>query len=243
MFNNNNRSAQNYTNSGFIYNHPTRDVPASFINSLYGWMTLGLALTAGVGYLLSPAVNPELFARVAGGPLWIVMLVQIGIAFYHASNWQTLSVGANLGLFSTYAALNGVLLAPLAYIYTGASIVQTFLVAAGTFLIMSIYGYFTSYNMLGIGSYLRMALIGMCVAILVNMFFASTQMELLISLVGVVIFTVLTAYDTQVIKELGARVSGSENRQKLAIVGALTLYLDLINLFIYLLRFMGKKKD
>lgn len=247
MFNNNNgnRYDDRYSaQTGYDYGFNPRNltVPASFLNSLYGWMTVGLGLTAGVAYFLSPTVNPELFTRLTSGPLWLLFIVQIGIVGYHSANWQNLSTSASLALFLSYAALNGITLSPIAYMYTGASLVQTFMVAAGTFCAMSVYGYFTENNMLSMGSYLRMGIIGLCIAGLVNIFFASSQMDIIISIFGVVLFTVLIAYDTQMIKALASTVHDRDEQQKVALIGALKLYLDVINLILYLLRFFGDRR-
>ena len=158
---------------------------------------------------------------------------------------MTLSATTAAGLFLLYSALNGATLAPLAYVYTSASIVSTFMITAGVFATMAFYGYVTKRDLSGMGSFLMMGLVGIIIAGVVNMFLMSGPVSFAISILGVLIFTGLTAWDVQQIKNMGAQLgtgsSGTVTYQRMAILGALKLYLDFINLFIMLLRLLGDR--
>lgn len=153
-----------------------------------------------------------------------------------------MSTAAATAWFFVYSALNGVVLAPIFVIYTATSIAKTFFICAGTFGAMSVYGYFTSNDLTKFGSFLYYALFGLIIAILVNMFTKSSTLDWIISIVGVLIFIGLTAADTQAVKRMCA-ATPAEYAGKIATIGALNLYLDFINLFIYLLRFFGSRND
>ena len=159
-----------------------------------------------------------------------------------SSHLQKMSAEAATASFIIYSALNGVTFSLLLLIYTGASIASTFMITALTFGAMSAYGYFTKRDLTSMGSYLRMALFGLIIASVINIFWANGTMYWIISYVGVLLFVGLTAYDTQKIKRMGASVEGVQTTQKVAIMGALMLYLDFINLFLMLLRILGGRK-
>ena len=152
-----------------------------------------------------------------------------------------LSAGAAAAIFLVYAVLNGVTLAPLLLVYAQATVAKAFFTASGMFLAMSLYGMVTKRDLSTLGRVLFMALIGLIVATLINLFMGSTMMDWLISLAGVVIFAGLTAYDTQKLNQIGERAEENETYKKLAIIGALSLYLDFVNIFIYLLRLFGNR--
>ena len=213
---------------------------AGVMRRVYGKMTLGLLLTALTAFLVvsSPAALSLLFSSTA--TLWILFAVEIGLVIYLSARLDKLSTGAAAALFYLYSALNGVVLAPIFLVYTGASIAMTFAITAGTFGAMTIFGYVTHQDLSKFGSILTMALIGLIVCVIVNMFWGNSMFDLLISIAGVFIFVGLTAWDTQAIKRMCAE-SDPSMIGKVATMGALSLYLDFINLFLYLLRFFGSR--
>ena len=215
----------------------------AFFRRVYHWMTAGLILTAVVAHWI--ASNPSLFNAIAGG--WIVLLIaQLGLVFGLSLGINRISATTAKVMFVVYSILNGVTLSVVLMVYTRESVFSAFLTTAGMFGAMSIYGLYTKRDLSEWRSFLIMGLIGLIVAGIVNMFVASSAADLVISLIGIVIFMGLTAYDTQYLRNLGGQAdieSGDAGIQKLAIIGALKLYLDFINLFLYLLRFFGKTRD
>ncbi len=212
-----------------------------FIRSVYNWMAIGLALTGFTAYYV--AHTPALLEAVA--PLFIVfILAELGLVFFLSARIAKMKASTATSMFVIYSLLNGVTLSVIFLIYTQASIFSTFLVTALTFGACSVYGMVTKKDLTSMGQFLFMGLIGIIIASLVNMFMRSPMMEYIISFVGVLVFTGLTAYDTQKIKEMAlsqpADASGSMVR-KGAIIGALKLYLDFINLFLFMLRFLGNR--
>jgi len=215
---------------------------ASVMRRTYTKMCLGLLVTAITAVLIlsSPAVMSALFSSTA--VFWVLMALELGVVIYLSARIEKLSNGTATALFYAYSVLNGVTLAPLFLVYTGESIALTFFITAGTFGAMSIYGYVTKQDLTKFGSYLIMALLGLIVASVVNLFMHSSTMEWIISLVGVAIFVGLTAWDAQTIKRMAATTDPSMVA-KVSTWGALSLYLDFINLFLYLLRFFGSTRD
>ena len=213
---------------------------AGVMRRVYGKMTLGLLLTALTAFLVvsSPAALSLLFSSTA--TIWILFAVEIGLVIYLSALLDKLSTGVAAALFYLYSALNGVVLAPIFLVYTGASIAMTFAITAGTFGAMTIFGYVTHQDLSKFGSILTMALIGLIVCVVVNIFWGNSMFDLLISIAGVFIFVGLTAWDTQAIKRMCAE-SDPSMIGKVATMGALSLYLDFINLFLYLLRFFGSR--
>lgn len=213
---------------------------AGVMRKVYGKMTLGLLATALTSYLMlsSPALLTMLFSSTFS--IWILFAVELGLVIYLSARIDKLSTGTATALFYAYSILNGVSLTPIFLVYTGVSIATTFAITAGTFGAMTIFGYVTRQDLSKIGSFLIMALFGLIVCALVNLFFQNTMFELLISCAGVLIFVGLTAWDTQAIKRMSAEADPSMVG-KIATMGALTLYLDFINLFLYLLRFFGNR--
>ena len=213
---------------------------AGVMRKVYGKMTLGLLATAATSYLVfsSQALMSLLFSSQA--TIWLLFAVELGLVIYLSARIDKLSSGTATALFYTYSILNGVALTPIFLAYTGVSIATTFAITAGTFGAMTIFGYVTRQDLSKIGSYLFMALLGLIVCILVNVFMQSSMFSLLISCAGVLIFVGLTAWDTQAIKRMCAEADPTMTG-KVATMGALTLYLDFINLFIHLLRFFGSR--
>lgn len=214
---------------------------AGVMRRVYGKMALGLLVTAIVSFLVvsTPAALNLLFS--SRSMIWILFAVELGLVVYLSACIDKLSTGVATALFYAYSALNGVVLAPIFLVYTGSSIAMTFAITAGTFGAMTIFGYVTRQDLTKFGSFLFMALIGLIVCIIVNLFMHNSMFELLISIAGVFIFVGLTAWDTQSIKRMCAETDPSM-LGKVATMGALSLYLDFINLFIYLLRFFGSRE-
>lgn len=225
------------------YNNYQAVMAQGFMSKVYSWMAAGLCVTAGISYYLSPAVNPQLFAAISGY-LLVFMLVQFGLGMYLSAAIRSLSYGTSAVLFTVYSGLMGITLSPIAYIYTGESIFQIFLIAAAMFGIMAVYGAVTKADLSSIGNILFMGLIGLMIANLINMFWQNAQFDIVTSCVGVGLFALLTAYDVQMLRNYGAQAMESqEDMDKIALLGALSLYLNVINLFLYLLRLFGKKRD
>ena len=174
--------------------------------------------------------------------MWVLVIAELGIVFGVSAGINRLSTGTAMALFILFAVINGLMLFPIFYAYTGESIAKTFFITAGTFGAMTIYGYCTNRDLSRWGSILFMALIGLIIASLVNIFVGSDTMGWIISVVGVLIFVGLTAWDTQQIKTMALTAPGAA-AGRLAVLGALTLYLDFINMFLYLLRFFGDSRD
>ncbi len=215
---------------------------ASVMRKVYGKMALGLLATAITSFLIlsSPALMNVLFGFRA--TMWILFAVELGVVIYLSARIDKLSTGAATAMFYLYSVLTGVTLTPIFLVYTGSSIATTFAITAGTFGAMSLAGYFTKTDLSKFGSFLSMALLGLIVCILVNLILQNTMFDLLISCAGVLIFVGLTAWDTQNIKRMCAQAD-STMVGKIATMGALSLYLDFINLFLYLLRFFGASRD
>ena len=220
------------------------EIQARFFAQVYGWMAAGLGLTGGIAMFAS--TSPELINFVFGTRfvflgLIILELVVVGFLSARIFDW---SLGKVQAAFVGYAMLNGVTLSCVFLAYTSSSIASTFFVTAGTFGVMSLFGYFTKADLSGWGKLLGMALIGLVIAMVVNFFFNNPVMEIVTSFIGVLLFTTLTAYDTQKLKQLALLgvTEGEEVSHKASILGALTLYLDFVNLFLFLLRIFGRRR-
>ncbi len=224
----------------------TANVAKTFVANVFSWMFLALTATAVTAYFF--AATPSLLALLIGetglSPLgWIVMLAPIGFVLLMSLGFNRLSAGALTILFIVYSIIMGMSLSFILLVYTQASIATTFAITAGMFGIMAVAGYTTKVDLSRFGSIMMMGLVGIIIASLVNMFIGSSQMDYIISFIGVLVFTGLTAWDVQKIKRIGESAEmGSDSARKLTIMGALTLYLDFINLFLFLLRFLGNRK-
>jgi Integral membrane protein, interacts with FtsH len=220
----------------------------SYMLRVYNYMGLGLVVTGLVAWFASNAAisNGELTqwgALLYTSPLaWVVMLAPLGFVLVLSFGINRLSVGAAQGVFWAFAAVMGLSLSSIFLVYTGASIAKVFFITAATFGAMSLYGYTTKRDLTGMGNFLMMGLIGIIIAMIVNIFLGSTMLDFAISVIGVLIFTGLTAYDTQKIKESYSESYGADVLAKNAIMGALSLYLDFINLFMMLLRLFGNRE-
>lgn len=211
---------------------------------VYAWMGIGLSITAVAAYAV--AATPSLLQMLATNGLLLLALlfVQFGLVVVLSMFLTRLSFTTAVALFLLYSLLTGVTLSSLFIIFTTSSIFATFIVTAGMFAIMSLYGYFTNADLSTMGNILFMALIGLILSMLVNLFLQNSIFELIISGVGVIVFSLLTAYDTQRIKLLAQQLSADkETLSKVALFGALALYLDFLNLFLFLLRFTGARRQ
>ncbi len=215
-----------------------------FMYKVYGWMSVALAMTAAIAYYVgtTPAIYTQLFNSM---PLLIgIVIAQVALVVFLSWKIMSLSHTEAVIAFMAYAMLVGVTTSSVLLIYTMASIYLAFIITAGMFGAMALYGYYTEADLSSMGSFLVMGLFGVMLAMLVNMWFKNPLADYYISLAAVGIFTLLTAYDVQKIKRIGESLMvDAETKKKLAILGALTLYLDFINLFLHLLRIMGKKRD
>jgi FtsH-binding integral membrane protein len=210
----------------------------AFLRAAYGWMCAGLAITATTAWFV--ASSPALLQTIArSGPLYIGLIIaQLGIVYYLSSRVQTLSEGTASALFIGYSVLTGVTLSFVMLIYTGQTLTTTFVVAAGMFGAMALYGTVTSRSLAGWGQFLFMGLIGVVLASVVGIFWSNDGLQFVTSFIGVIVFTGLAAYDAQRLKSM-ALMTSAGGTGSYAIVGALSLYLDFVNLFLMLLRFTG----
>lgn len=215
-----------------------------FIRRVYNWMGLGLTATALVA--LYTASSPRLLSSIFGNSLVFfgLIIAQLGLVIVLSAAINRLQAATATLLFFLYSALNGLTLAVIFLVYTRASIATTFFVTAGTFGLMSLYGYTTKRDLTSWGSFLFMGLIGIILASLVNLFLQSSAIYWVVTYIGIIVFVGLTAYDTQKLKEMAqAGFADEEAERKSAVMGALVLYLDFINLFLMLLRIFGRRGD
>ncbi|MFC0179654.1 Bax inhibitor-1/YccA family protein [Thorsellia kenyensis] len=217
----------------------------TYMSGVYGWMFAGITLTAVVSYFLM--MNEYAFRLFLSQNSMIIFLLigaQFGIVIALSAAMKKLSASAATALFMLYSALTGVTLSAIMMQYTTSSVAGAFITAAGMFGAMTFIGYTTKRDLTKMGSFLMMGLIGIIIASIVNIFLKNTGLNLLISYLGVIIFVGLTAYDTQKLKEIGEQIDENDAStfRKYTIFGALTLYLDFINLFIMLLRIMGDRR-
>ncbi len=217
----------------------------SFIMNVYSWMSIGLALTGLVAYWVA---GSEMVLQILFGNKIIffgLIIAQLGFVFYLSARIQKIQSTTATALFIFYAALNGATLASIFIIYTKTSIVSTFSICAATFGVCSVYGMITKRDLTSVGNFMFMGLIGIIIASLVNVFVKSSGMAMIINYAGVLIFVGLTAYDTQKIKHMALSQPADLDSgaiRKGAIMGALSLYLDFINMFLFLLRILGNKE-
>ena len=220
----------------------TAERVTAFLRKVYGWMFVGLGITATValGVSSSPGIVQALVQNKF--LFWGLFIAELGLVFYLSARVEKIAPATASGLFLLYSALNGVTLSLILLVYTGTSIATTFAVTAGMFGALALYGTTTKRSLAGVGQFMFMGLIGLILASLVGMFVKSDGLQFVISVVGVLVFTGLTAWDAQRLKAMAVAVP--EGRLgSYAVVGALALYLDFINLFLFLLRFLGGRRD
>src|SRR5688572_29279102 len=212
-----------------------------FFNSVYAWMASGVALTAVVAWWVS--TQPQLSQLFMGPARWVLLIVQIGLVIAIVGAVNKISTGVATILFMLYSALMGLTLSVIFHIYAAPIIATTFGVTAGMFAAVSIYGFVTKRDLTRLGSLLFMALIGLVLASIVNIFWANPVLYWIVTYAGVLIFVGLTAYDTQKLKIIAIQTADNPSMAaRLAISGALTLYLDFINLFLFMLRILGDRR-
>jgi FtsH-binding integral membrane protein len=212
----------------------------SYMLSVYNYMASGVLLTGIVALLFA---NSGLAAQVLVTPLrWLIILAPLGFVMAMSFGLNRMSTGTLQALFWAFAVAMGLSMSSIFLVYTGVSIAQTFFAVAAGFLGLSVYGYTTKRDLSGFGTFLIMGVVGLLVAMLINLFLQSPAMMLAISAIGVLLFAALTAYDTQKIKSMYAYVAGTDMMGKVVIMGALNLYLDFINMFMFLLSFMGDRR-
>lgn len=211
------------------------------IRKVYSWMSMALLMTALTAYVVA---NTTLLQELVLGSrfgFWALIIAQLGIVWFLSSRILSLSLNTATLLFALYSVITGATLSVLFIVYTSESLTTTFLITAGTFGAMSLYGYMTKRDLSSWGNILLMGVVGLIIASIVNYFLESSTLYWIVSCAGVLIFVGLTAYDTQKIKAL-IGVEDNDDTRKMALMGALMLYLDFINLFLYLLRIFGRKR-
>jgi len=214
----------------------------AFLSKVYGWMFFGLLITAGAAMVV--ASSPFLIETLILNRLlfWILVLGQLGLVFFLSVRVDKIAPATAAGLFMLYSATVGITSSVVLLVYTGASVVSTFMITAAMFGAMAAYGTLTKRSLAGVGQFMFMGLIGLIIAMVVNIFWANSALYFVISVVGVIVFTGLTAWDAQRLKEM-AVVLPDGRVGSYAVVGALSLYLDFINLFFFLLRLLGGRRD
>jgi len=213
----------------------------AYMLRVYNYMASGLALTGIVAYA---AAASGFYQQIATTPLmWVVMLAPLGLVFWLSAGINKMAAGTAQLLFWVYAALMGLSLGGIFLVYTGASIARVFFITGGTFAAMSLYGYTTKRDLAQFGSFLMMGLIGIIIASVVNIFVGSSALQFAISVIGVLVFVGLTAWDTQSIKEMYVASDDGQLASKKSIMGALRLYLDFLNLFLMLMQLFGQRRD
>ncbi len=229
----------------FVQSHTdgftTTEDASNFLKRVYTVMAFGLAITGMTGWYVGNKVATGEWAWLLNYSIFLafapLILVLVLSARVHKMSFTAVNI-----MFASYALLNGIALSPILLIYTGASLGKTFLITAGTFGAMSFIGWTTKTDLTGLGNILRMALIGIIIALVVNIFLKSELMDYIVSFIGVGVFCGLTAYDTQKLLAVGAQGNlEDEGMRKFVVMGALTLYLDFLNLFLFLLRFFGSR--
>ena len=209
---------------------------------VYNYMGIGLVLTGLVAYIVG--TTPALYVPIFSTPLkWVVMLAPLAFVLFFSFRMQTISAVGAQGMFWAFCAVMGLSMASIFLVFTGTSIARTFFIAAAMFGATSLYGYTTKRDLSQFGSFLIMGLIGVVIASLVNLFLASSTLQFVVSIVGILVFVGLTAWDTQSIKEQYAENFDAESQQKLAVFGAFSLYLNFINIFQLLLNFTGQREE
>lgn len=235
-------------NLGFTQQETTMSLAKTYLAGVFMWMFLALAITAVTSWLFASSpnlmtilINPETGSMSIAG--WVAMLAPLGLVLWMSAGFQRMSASTMVLVFITFSILMGISLSFIFLAYTGASIAKTFLITSGMFGSMAVLGYTTKTDLTKFGSLMYMGLIGIIIASVINMFMGSSTLDYIISFGGVLIFTGLTAYDVQKLKRIGSQMTTEdETTRKFTIMGALTLYLDFINLFLFLLRLFGNRK-
>ena len=215
---------------------------SAFLRSVYGWMFVGLGITAVMAYAI--ASSPSVIEAIVYNPalFWVIVIAQLGLVFFLSFKVNDIAPGTAVGLFILYSALTGVTSSVILLSYTGASVTSAFLITAGMFGATSLFGLTTKKNLAGAGQFFFMGLIGLVLASIVGLFWQSDALQFTLSIIGVIVFTGLAAWDSQRLKQMALVVPG-DRTGSFAVVGALALYLDFINLFFSLLRLTGNRRE
>ena len=233
-----------YASTTMTVERARQEASTVFLAKVFNWMAMGLGLTGVIAWLTA---SSGLAMSIVGSPMFMILIfAELGMVFYLSARIDKIQPGTATGLFLGYAVLNGLTLSTIFLAYTGASIGGTFVITAGMFGAMAVYGMVTKRDLSGMGSFMFMGLIGIIIASIVNIFLKSSGLYWAISGIGVLVFVGLTAWDVQKIKTMGEQgimEQGEAAIRKGAIIGALALYLDFINLFLMLLRFFGGSRD
>ena len=213
---------------------------SGFLWKVYGWMAIGLGITAVVAFVV--AGSPDLLSVLVGNRLvfFALILAELGLVFFLSARAASLTPSTASGLFALYSGLNGATLSVVLLAYTGESVATTFLITAGMFGALALFGSTTKRSLAGVGQFFMMGLVGLILCSIVGLFWHNDALQFLISVVGVIVFTGLTAYDAQRLKQMALALPDGQ-AGSYAVVGALSLYLDFINLFLMLLRFTGRR--
>ena len=214
----------------------------AFLSKVYGWMFVGLLMTAGVAFAIASSqtlIETLVLNRIL---IWVILFAQLGLVFYLSARVDRVAPATAAVLFLAYSGLVGVTTSIILLVYTATSIASTFVITAGMFGAMALFGTVTKRSLAGLGQFLFMGLIGLILASIVGIFWQNDALQFVISVVGVLIFTGLTAYDAQRLKQMAVALPDGRVGSY-AVVGALSLYLDFINLFFFLLRFMGNRRN
>jgi hypothetical protein len=217
----------------------------SYMLSVYNYMSIGLGITGLAAYATASFAqsNQAVFNALYNSPLkWVIMFAPLGFVFFLGARLNKMSVSSAQTTFWAFAAIMGISISYIFLVFTGASIIQTFFVTAASFGALSLYGYTTKKDLSGMGSFLIMGVFGLILASIVNIFLQSSALQFAVSVLGVLIFAGLTAYDTQRIKEMYYDGDGADTMSRKAIMGALSLYLNFINMFMFLLQFLGNRE-
>jgi len=239
----------NSINKQFDYTASSQSIPMAktYLSGVFMWMFLALGITAATAWLFAstPSLMGMLITETGSMSItgWIVMLAPLGLVLWLSAGINRMAASTMVLVFVAFSVLMGASLSFIFLAYTGASIAKTFVITAGMFGTMAVVGYTTKTDLTKFGSLMMMGLVGIIIASIVNMFMQSPMMDYIISFIGVLVFTGLTAYDVQKLKRIGSQITEeNETMRKLTIMGALTLYLDFINLFLFLLRIFGNRK-
>lgn len=234
----------NAYNSEMTYERGLSINMPGLMRDVYAWMAIALLVTGATAWIVadSPLLLGLIFASKFG--TWGLLIATIALVWHLSAAVTRLSLKAATAMFLIYSVLNGLTMSAIFIMYTFSSISAVFLTTAGTFAVMSVYGYMTKTDLSRVGSLCLMALFGVIIATVVNLFLENTMLQMILSYAGILIFVGLTAYDTARIREIAMThdTSATDDGQKIAIMGALTLYLDFINLFLYMLRIFGDRK-
>ncbi|MCR5644743.1 MAG: Bax inhibitor-1/YccA family protein [Prevotella sp.] len=238
---------EEFSNSNVITSDSQMEMSAAFpvlIRKVYMWMSLALVITGFTAYYV--ATNETILTTILTNQIlfWGLIIAELGLVFGLSAAINRLSLTTATLMFVLYSVINGATMSFIFLAYTMSSITSVFFITAGTFAVMALFGYFTKTDLSSMGKILFMALIGIIIATIVNIFVKSSGLEMILNYLGVLVFVGLTAYDTQKIKQmLQMAPDAGEGAQKIALLGALSLYLDFINLFLYLLRIFGGKRE